>query len=442
VFENRRTAVKGCVASSKTKAAALVVHAFLQAAAPAKVFSTAPSSRQVDGVLWGEVRSIKAQANFPIGGELKPVASEWQIGPDWFALGFSSNDPNRFHGWHGQNLLFIIDEVQGVDEGTIHAIENTMADGQAKLLILENPSALTGLAHEAFHSQRHLWNCISIAAQDTPNYKARKIVVPGMITYDQAQEWKEIYGVDSDFYRVKVLAEFPKQEPDTVIPLDWIEKAWARTPNLHGPIDIGVDVARFGNDDTVIQPIIGSHCPKPHVIHGQDTMAVSGYAVAQRKQLRARVINVDSIGVGAGVVDRLDELGEPVNAINVAEAPKDKERYADCRSELFFEGLRNALDPRNPDAISMEKDDKLAAELIGVKYKIDSAGRIRIESKDDTKKRLGRSPDRADALNLALAARTAKFTPSAAMGFGGQVVSSDGIVNDDEPKADWMGGQS
>lgn len=398
---NRRTAVKGCVASSKTMAAGLVVHAFLQAFAPAKVFSTAPSARQVDGVLWGEVRAMHAASAVPLGGDLKPVASEWRFGPNWFALGFTSNDPNRFHGWHGPNVLFIVDEAQGIDPQTFAAIENVMADGRAHLLYLMNPSCIAGEAYDAFHSKRSAYNCISIAAKDTPNYKAKKIVIPGMITYDQAEEWKALYGEESDFYRVKVLAEFPRQEADTLIALDWCEKAIVRT-TPSGPLSLGVDVARFGDDKTVLQPVFGRQVHAPTAYQGFDLMQTVGQvklAMAADPLGRAQI---DEIGMGGGVVDRAHELKLHVTGVNVAEKARDEERFANRRSELWW-AVRERLDPRNPLAWSLPNHPGLIADLSSVKYKVDSAGRIAIEPKDKTKERLGRSPDFGDALCMAAA---------------------------------------
>jgi hypothetical protein len=278
-----------------------------------------------------------------------------------------------------------------------------------------------------------LWNCISIPASDTPNYKARKIVIPGMITYEQCEEWKKTYGEDSDFYRVKVLADFPKQESDSLVPLSWVEAAWTRErkPNPHA-VEIGGDVAYYGDDDSVAQVISGNYCPKPIVIHGQDPMQLAAEWWRLFQDQHAKQINVDVIGIGAGVHHRLRQMGCNSRAINVSETAVNEARFQNTRSEIAW-GLRECLDPSNPDAIALDRDDIQAAEIIAVKYRINPAnGKIQLEPKDDTKERIGRSPDRFDALCLAVAGRISSRRPAAAMSLSSSYGST-------RPQPSWMG---
>jgi len=401
VRDHRRTIVKGCIASSKTCAAAMVTHWFLQSHYPARVFTLAPTFRQVKLNLWGEIRRFYGASKIPIGGDLAPVACELKIMDDLYAIGFSTNEPDRVHGIHGANDLLILDELQGFKREMIEAIENALAGGNSKVLALCNPNVLTGEAYEAFHSKRALYNCISISAYDTPNVKEGRVIVPGMITREQAVEWEKVYGRDSNFVRVKVYAEFPKQEDDTLIPLDWIESAMARELEPGPKISYGVDVARFGSDRTVTFPMAGRVGGKYTARQGNDLMATTGETAVLLRNNVGSLAGVDSCGIGAGVVDRLAELGLSVLSINVAERPDDPVKFHDKRSELWFM-LREALDPDNPAAISLEKDPDLIAEISSVKFKITSSGKIKVESKDEMKKRLGKSPDIADALCLSL----------------------------------------
>lgn len=179
---------------------------------------------------------------------------------------------------------------------------------------------------------------------------------------------------------------------------------WHETPEGQ-PVEIGVDVARFGADKTVIAVRRGSKVMPLKVYGKQDTMATAGAVIAEQRAVGATAIKVDVIGIGAGVVDRLKEQGYPVRGINVAEAAVDPERFANLRSQLWW-ALRERLNPDpkvNPDPVALPPDDELLADLSGVQYKITSRGQLEVERKEDMKKRLGRSPDRADAVVLAFA---------------------------------------
>ena len=216
-----------------------------------------------------------------------------------------------------------------------------------------------------------------------------------------------VWGPDSPAYQARVLGQFPTEADDTLIPLAWIEASMEReAPDGMVPVELGVDVARFGSDKTVIATRCGPRVLPLQVYAKQDTMETTGHAIIEYKERQATAIKVDVIGMGAGVVDRLAEQQYPVYGINVAESPRDPERFSDLRSELWWL-LRDLLnpDPRlNPYPISLPKDDELLGDLCGIKYKITSKGQIRVEGKDDMKKRIKRSPDRGDAVVLA-------FTP-------------------------------
>ena len=395
--------VIGCVASSKTMAAAMAVLWWLSAYQPARAFTIAPSHRQVKANLWGELRALYHAARAPLGGDLLPQSPELRIGPNWYAVGFATDEPSLIHGIHGDNDLIVVDDAHGLEQPMWDAIENAMAGGNSRLLALANPVVLSGQVYDAAHGRRDIWQVKRIRAQDTPNFTHGRIVIPGMITPAQAEEWRLSYGEDSDFYRVKVLAEFPKQEADTLIPLSWIELAMTRQVPADDTAKtiLGVDVARFGDDRTVIQPLRGREVLPPIVIKHADTMHVAGRVSLAAVELKASWIFVDETGIGAGVKDRLMELRLPVRGVNSASKPSDQRHFHTLRSELWWRA-REATNPNGAAPVSLPRDQELVAELSGVKYRLDSSGRIRVEPKEDMKSRLGKSPDKADALCLAL----------------------------------------
>lgn len=408
VFTHARTAVAGCVSSGKTNVAGAIVFAWLYGWGPgSRVFTLAPSFRQVDLNLWGEIPRIHSQAPKPLGGKMMET-TEFRLAKDWYALGFSTKEPELVHGIHGPHDLLIIDDAHAVPEEMFDEIENMMAGGDTHILLLYNPMRLSGTTFKARHSERKLWNPISISYWDTPNAKAGRVVIPGTLKPDTVASWIKKYGRDSNFVRVKVDAKEPKQEADTLIPLDWLELAKARqvpTPNADSPRGYGQDVARFGDDDTARCEIHGRKTLPIHSWNGQDTMRTAGDIIAVLRE-RPGLCAIDVIGVGAGVYDRCAEEDAEVLAVNVSEKSHEmdeagKERFANLRAEIWW-NAREALNPENPEALQLPDDDELIGELSSVKYFHDSKGRIVAESKESMKKRLGKSPDKADAFCLAV----------------------------------------
>jgi len=419
-----RTAVRSCHGAGKSFAAGQVILWFLYSFCPSIVLSTAPTWRQVEKLIWKEVRSSYRRSKIPLGGHLLPKRPEIQIIQDeWYAIGLSTNEPDRFQGFHEKNILVVVDEAAGVPEEIFEAVEGVLTSEHARLLLLGNPTSIGGTFYDAFRAPG--WKTIVISAFDTPNFTAfgiteedienstweakitgqlpnPKLITPAWVA-DKYQRW----GPTSPAYQARVKGQFPTEGEDTLIPLAWIEAAMARWEDVPEgePVEIGVDVARFGNDKTVIASRCGRKVLPLRVYAKQDTMETTGWVIAEHREVGASKIKVDVIGIGAGVVDRLKEQGYPVVGINVAEAASDTEKFANLRSELWW-NLRELLDPNpkiNPEPVALPPDDELLADLSGVKYKIDSRGRIQVEPKEEMKKRLGRSPDRGDAVVLAFA---------------------------------------
>ncbi|MDI6872091.1 MAG: hypothetical protein QME79_12260 [Bacillota bacterium] len=422
--DHPRVAVRSCHGVGKSFTAGQVILWFLYSFMPSIVLSTAPTWRQVEKLVWKEVRASYRRARVPLGGNLLPKRPEIQIVQDqWYAVGLSTNDPDRFQGFHEENILVVVDEAAGVPEEIFEAVEGVLTSENARLLLLGNPTAIGGTFYNAFKQPG--WHRIAISAFDSPNFTAFGITPediasgaweakltgplpnPKLITPAWVADKYRVWGATSPAYQARVLGEFPAEAEDTLIPLAWIEAAmarWEETPEGE-PIEIGVDVARFGSDKTVIAVRRGQKVLPLDVYAKQDTMETAGLAIQTFRRTAAKLVKVDVIGLGAGVVDRLSEQGLPVEGVNVAEAATDPERFSDLRSELWW-NLRERLDPNplsNPDPVALPPDDELLADLSGVKYKLTSRGQIRVEPKDEMKKRLGRSPDRADAVVLAFA---------------------------------------
>lgn len=397
VRDHRRVAVRACHGVGKTKVAAWVALWFLYCHKNSKVITTAPTWHQVENLLWREIHAAHAASRIPLGG--KVLQTQIELDKQWFALGLSTDKPERFQGFHAEDILLIVDEASGVEQYIFDAAEGFLTSIGAKLLLIGNPTQLSGEFYNAFRSP--LYHKIHISAFDSPNLKAGKIVRPYLVTPEWVEDKRLKWGETSPLWYSRVLGEFPEQGDDTLIPLAWIEAAQQRwfTEQDGGPVELGVDVARYGSDSTVIVVRRGSKASVVAQIYGQDTMKVTGKVIDALRQTGASIVKVDEIGIGAGVVDRLREQRYPVQGMNTSEAAYDKERFANKRAEWYW-GLRERFQSGD---IAIPPDDELASQLASLKYKFDSRGRIQIESKEDMRKRGLPSPDKADALMLAFA---------------------------------------
>lgn len=173
---------------------------------------------------------------------------------------------------------------------------------------------------------------------------------------------------------------------------------------------LGVDVARYGSDASAISLWWGYMLERVYVLHQLDTMTLADTVANLIEQYRVEHTCIDVIGIGAGVVDRLKQLGcKGIEGVNVSMAPSDPNRFVNLRAEMFWT-FREAF---RAGIISLPEDEgtpALIREITEFKYFYDSAGRLRIEAKDELRRRLGKSPDRADACALGFWAVTGKHT--------------------------------
>ena len=417
VRDHKEVAVRSCHAAGKDWVAARVALAFLYTHRPSIVITTGPTDRQVRGILWKEIGVAHARAKCPLGG--KCLTQELKLDRDWWAWGFTAphSDPTRFQGFHEASVLVIVDEASGVSDEIYTAVDGILTSVDAHRLEIGNPTDPQSQFGRNFKTPGV--HKISISAFDTPNFTAfgiteddivdeswrAKITGPlpngKLITPEWVADRHVRWGPGSPLYVSRVRGQFPIDSPNTLIPLAWIEQAQQRTLEPSEPIELGVDVAREGDDKTIIAERRG-----PVVrIRGRyakiDTMETLGHTLRQLEESGAETAKVDVVGVGAGVVDRGRELKKPIVGAHAGKNSKDKERYANCRAEWFW-GLRERFERGDIDLDPT--DEQLAYELSMIKWKPDSSGRVTIEPKPEMKKRLlGCSPDEADAVAIAFA---------------------------------------
>ncbi len=425
VVENKRTAVSSGHSVGKSWLSAKLALTFLILHYPSKVVTTAPTWFQIEKILWSEIRSSHAKARFPIGGTL--LQMELRLEEDWFAVGLSTTEgvatrefgAVKMQGFHSPNLLVILDEAPGVPREIWRAVESLITGDNNKVLAIGNPTSPSGDFFECFKSP--LWSTMYISCLDHPNVVSGQELIPGCVTRSWVEDRKTAWGEDSPLYRAKVLGQFPDEGEDTLFPLSWVEDAAKRVLSPLGTRRLGGDIARFGPDRTVLYEITGQVAKLKDSAKKQDTMVTAGkiknlieehlpdcYIGEDGKKLddckyddyHYDHVGIDDAGVGGGVSDRLVEQDVSIDRVNFGESAIESERFINVRAEAYWI-LRDALNPKSTDPLQIEDDDDLLHELTNIKFSFTSKGQIKIESKDEIKKRIGRSPDKADALAIA-----------------------------------------
>jgi phage terminase large subunit len=405
IASDARVSARSGHKTGKSDGLSLVAVWFCATHPGARVVVTAPTYRQVRSVLWKAIKRFASR--LPVGVALAvndvpdlgiPFANGSEI------IGFTADNSEKFAGISGAELLFIIDEASGVEPNIFEAIEGSAAGG-ARIVMCGNPTRTSGVFYDSFHDRAEFWKTLHISSTETPNAVEGSIVIPGLATRAWVDERRADWGVGSPLYSVRVLGEFPSQGTNNVVPLDLVEAAVRRFDAAlfdqdTSRLTLGCDPARFGSDESVIFAVRGPVALAPIVYRGLDSIQLAGRVLeAARRYARPGerpLVRVDSIGIGAGVVDQLKLMADvSVQAINASESASSD--YVRCRDELWF-GIAEWIKAGG----MFPGDSKLQGELVAVEYSFAPNGKRKVESKDDLRNRLGRSPDRADALALAV----------------------------------------
>ncbi|MBJ2129067.1 terminase [Alteromonas sp. IB21] len=308
------------------------------------------------------------------------------------AIPWSEHNSEAFAGLHAEYVLMIMDEASAIADVIWEVAEGAMTTPRAMWFCFGNPTRNTGRFRECFRKYRHRWNGRKI---DSRTCK--------MTNKSKLKEWEDDHGVDSDFFRIRVRGEFPNSDVNQLINTLAIERAAKTKQLVSGPLKIGVDPARFGDDETSIIRRRNRSAYKVKSYKGLCTMTLAGIIVNIIKEESPDQVAIDVGGLGAGVYDRLVELGykDIVVAVNFGGTANDPERYYNKRSEMWGEMKDWIEDDVLP--VSIPDDDMLQTDLETPLYSYDSKGRLVLEKKDDMKKRIGRSPDKGDSLALTFA---------------------------------------
>lgn len=322
----------------------------------------------------------------------KPQSTRLVVNDAWFAVGLSPKDSQNFQGYHSRNVLIVVDECPGVRKELINGLNSLMSAGNAHCLWIGNPVTTGDHFYNAFRDPS--FNKIHISALDTPNFTREtvpQVVKDELVGPDWVDEMRDEWGENSALYISRVLGDFPPAGENQVIPLSLCEEAARRDMQPQGDMELGVDVAMFGTDLTVYTRKSGL------VILEQTTaMEVTGKIINMNQRDAYASIKVDSIGIGSGVLSRLQELKLPAVGVDVRNRAADSGKYYNKRAELWFnmaEWLKSGKIPN---------DSHLIADLTAPQYTYTSDGRYKLEPKEAMKKRLGRSPDFGDSAVIAV----------------------------------------
>lgn len=432
VVAHRRTAVKSCHNAGKSFIASRIAAWWIDCHPPGEAFvvSTAPTYKQVHAILWEEIRAAAkkaaARGNHLPGRVLQ--SDEWKL-DDGTLVGFgrkpADTDEHGFQGIHRRYVLVIMDEACGIPSQLWTAVEAITTNADCRILAIGNPDDPSTEFNEVCKPGSG-WNVIRINGLETPNMTAERVAEqpglaelfeklglgpstefvpdalrPLMLDPEWAADKIRRWGVESPRFLSKVLGEFPEIGEDVLITPAMIRAAQDRSLTPGPYAVLGVDVARFGSDRTILLLRRG---PVARVIGDyskQATTETTGRVVAAKQEHQADEIRVDGVGVGGGVVDQLVEQGHDVVDMQSGAGAIDSEHYLNARAEWYW-ALRERFEQ---DDIDIDPDDdELAAQLGAIRYRYTARGQVQIESKDDMRKRKLPSPDRADALMLTAAA--------------------------------------
>lgn len=420
VRDHRLTAVHSCHGSGKSFNAAQLVCWWLDTHPPgeARVVTTAPTGDQVRAILWSEINGAFGRAEArgnPFMGRINET--DWKLGKRLIAFGRKPSDynPHAFQGIHAKYVLVILDEACGVNKQFWTAAMSIATGEHCRILAIGNPDDPSSqFAKNCGPDSR--WNVIHISAFDTPNFTDEKVpdeIRPMLVSQDYVDDMLAEFGEESPTYISKVKGEFPSDAEDGVVRLSKVRACHAPRestlpPERQMPVEFGIDMGG-GGDETVVRERRGMVVGREWKFREKDPVLATTKILGYIQLARPAMVKIDSIGIGWGIAGSLREKGlqglhsATIVPVNVSEASTEPDRFLRLRSQIWWQIGRQLSEDQGWDLSELEEMDRerLVSQLTAPKYILDASGRVVVEPKAETIKRLGRSPDNADALLLA-----------------------------------------
>lgn len=391
-----RVAIKSGHGVGKSAVLSWVVLWWILCHTPAKVACTAPSAHQLKDILWGEIgiwsRRFKERTGFDWfemrGDEVE--CTLWGKESMAYARTARKENPEAFQGFHSPWMLFIGDEASGIDDSIFEAGRGAMSTRGARIILAGNPTKASGYFYECF-AKRNNWKKVTVSGYDS------KRVDPKFI-----EECEADYGRDSNFFKVRVLGEFPETGEMQFISSDSVDacfrfeaEAWDRFP-----VQFGLDIARHGDDSSVLCIRQGRKVHEIESYKISDLVTLSGKVAEKIKAWKPEQVAIDVVGMGWGVYDLLGKWGysDILQTVQGGNKSAEELKYVNKRAEMW-DKMRIAI----KEGIELPEDEDLKYELVGPQYDYDAKMRLMLEKKSSMKARGLSSPDMADALALTYA---------------------------------------
>lgn len=434
IREFPRVAVKSGHKVSKSHTAGGIALWFYSSFPDARVVMTSTTSRQVDQILWRETRMMHARAgrcvackraevNGPrpcahsalIDGDTHELARSGLKADDFREIvGFTAREAEAVAGISGSNLLYILDEASGIPDVIFEAIEGNRAGG-ARVVMFSNPTRTEGEFFEAFNAKARFFKTITISSEDTPNVKSGQVLIPGLATREWIDEKREEWGEDSPLYKIRVRGEFVLSEDGKIFSVHAIGEAearWADAPEV-GRLHIGIDPAGpgLGGDESAFAPRRGAKVLGVVAFRGLTEEAHLAHLLGLIKEHRRQ-----HEGPPLVLIDREGPIGSAVYGLlrSYASANPDAFEVVGIRSSdrarrqpQVYDRMRDELWARGAEWLreggALPEDAKLSKDLHAPEWVGHAmTGRLKVTGKDELRKKLGRSPDRGDAVLLSV----------------------------------------
>jgi len=399
--KTKRMTIRSGHGTGKDATASWLIVWFLVTRLYAKVVCTAPTARQLSDVLWSEVSKWLRQS---------VVADEFVIQKDkiyhkhapkeWWCRAVSvsaraskEEQAETLAGFHGDHMLIVVDEASGVNDPVFIPLEGAMTQEDNKCLLIGNMTKNAGYFYDShYHSEiKHKWTRLHWDSRESTN-----------VSKEMIQYFIDKYGEDSSVFAVRVAGNPPHVDDNCLIPLAWSMQCVDNDISIpeDEPLYFGVDVARYGADDSVLLPRRGNWIYEWKTYHGLNTISLGGEIVVQAVDMEAEGVAIDEIGVGAGVTDWLTKHGQvPTFGVNVACSSSDITKYHKLRDELWIRVKDKCMKGqyRFPGGAL---GDTMCNELASVGYDFNTYGGYVVDSKKLLRSKGKVSPNTADALCL------------------------------------------